>query len=218
MTVENQLSASRVNTAMLTADVVQTGTLSPKAGDTIIIEGDLELSGSSDTKANGVSFLEAQELVLGGTKQWRIVAHDTFNQDTKGWVFQKHRRAARPTYSLGSCQQTVAKKGAEKIYTNLPAHTEIRLKARFHFLDKWVDGDTAYAKINDEYAWLDTGANAGKINVCGDAHPEAGLSQLLDVVQTHSSDTVKINFGAFMSDKDACKQSWGVDDVEIFVK
>ena len=85
MTVENQLSASRVNTAMLTADVVQTGTLSPKAGDTIIIEGDLELSGSSDTKATGVSFLEAQELVLGGTKQWRIVAHDTFNQDTKGW-------------------------------------------------------------------------------------------------------------------------------------
>ena len=62
MTVEDQVSASRVNAAMLTADVVQTGTLSPKAGDTIIIEGDLELSGSSDTKATGVSFLEAQEL------------------------------------------------------------------------------------------------------------------------------------------------------------
>ena len=220
MTVENQLSASRVNTAMLTADVVQTGTLSPKAGDTIIIEGDLELSGSSDTKATGVSFLEAQELVLGGTKQWRIVAHDTFNQNTKGWSVSETSTCGTSNVFLGgSCQQTVAKKGAEKIYTNLPAHTEIRLKARFHFLDKWVDGDTAYAKINDEYAWLDTpGANAGKINVCGDAHPEAGLSQLLDVVQTHSSDTVKINFGAFMSDKDACKQSWGVDDVEIFVK
>ena len=71
MTVENQLSASRVNTAMLTADVVQTGTLSPKAGDTIIIEGDLELSGSSDTKATGVSFLEAQELV----RRYEAMAH-----------------------------------------------------------------------------------------------------------------------------------------------
>ena len=54
--------------------------------------------------------------------------------------------------------------------------------------------------------------------MCGDKHPEAGLSKLLDVVQTHNSNTVKINFGALMSENDACKQSWGVDDVEIYVK
>ena len=220
LSVEGEVTASRVKAAMLTADVVETGTLSPKAGDTIIIEGDLELSGSSDKAAQGVSFLEAQELVLGGTKQWRIVAHDTFNQDTKGWnVAETSTCGTSNVFLGGNCQQTIAKKGAEKIYTNLPTHSEIRLKARFHFLDKWVDGDTAYAKINDEYAWIDTpGANAGKINVCGDKHPEAGLSQLLDVVQTHNSNTVKINFGAFMSENDACKQSWGVDDVEIYVK
>ena len=52
--VGKDVSATRVKAALITADVVETGTLSPKAGDTIIIEGDLELSGA--TADAGTSF------------------------------------------------------------------------------------------------------------------------------------------------------------------
>ena len=110
-------------------------------------------------------------------------------------------------------------KGAEKIFAGLPQHTEVRVKARFHFLDQWSSGDTAFALVDGEYVWVDTpGSNTGRINVCGSAHPEAALSQLMDIVVSHSGDTLALNFGAMMTNKDACQQSWGVDDVEIYVK
>ena len=79
--VGQDVSATRVKAALITADVVETGTLSPKAGDTIIIEGDLELSGA--TAQAGTSFLQAQEFIVGGNKQWRLIGHENFEKEVK---------------------------------------------------------------------------------------------------------------------------------------
>ena len=40
-----------------------------------------------------------------------------------------------------------------KIFDSLPPHTEVRVKARFHFIDKW-NGENAYLKVDGGYAWL----------------------------------------------------------------
>ena len=77
VSVGKDVTATRVKAALLTADVLETGTLSPKAGDTIIIEGDLELA-SASSSSSAVSFLEAQTsngvwctmmLFLGGKRK-----------------------------------------------------------------------------------------------------------------------------------------------------
>jgi hypothetical protein len=216
--VGQDVSATRVKAALITADVVETGTLSPKAGDTIIIEGDLELSGA--TAQAGTSFLQAQEFIVGGNKQWRLIGHENFEKEVKGWNVDETSTCGTSDVFLGGhCKQTVMAKGAKKVFDNLPKHTEIRVKARVHFLDKWSVGDTAFAKVDGEYRWVDTpGANTGKINVCGSDAPEAALSQLVDIVMAHTASEVTVDFGALMSETDACRQSWGVDDVEIYVK
>jgi hypothetical protein len=220
VSVGKDVTATRVKAALLTADVLETGTLSPKAGDTIIIEGDLELA-SASSSSSAVSFLEAQEFIVGGNKQWRLVHHDAFSGGkTEGWDVHETSTCGTSNVFLGGhCNQATASKGAEKVFAGLPKHTEVRVKARFHFLDKWDSGDTAFAKVDDDYVWVDTpGSNSGKINICGSSHPEAALSQLMDIVLSHSADSLTLNFGAMMTRKDACKQSWGVDDVEISVK
>ena len=149
-----------------------------------------------------------------------MISHENFEKEVKGWNVDETSTCGNADVFLGGhCKQTVMAKGAKKVLNNLPKHTEIRVKARVHFLDKWGAGDTAFAKVDGEYRWVDTpGSNPGNINVCGSDAPEAALSQLVDIVMAHTGSDVTVDFGALMTEKDACRQSWGVDDVEIYVK
>ena len=132
-----------------------------------------------------------------------------------------------------------------KVYLKLPTHTHLRMTAKYHFIDAW-EGEAAYAKVAGSYVWTehhraekaDKAETAGKaaaggdgasavvremkemkgISLCGDdAVAERRFNVPIDVTVPHVGKDVEVIFGS-MLDGDACTASWGVDDVEIWLR
>ena len=107
-----------------------------------------------------------------------------------------------------------------KLFVRLDSpHTELRLKATFHFIDRWA-GESAYAKIDNQYVWAESYAvqeTKGGINLCGNETPENKFAVPIDVIIPHSTSVVNILFGAEV-ERPATEQSWGVSDVQIMLR
>lgn len=216
------LTSSRVTTSLLATEVLETGVLRSPTG-VIIIDGNLQLSGEVAEKAGGESFLSLGERVRGG-RQWRLAGHDDFEDGTAGWQFTNRTSVdmrstcgAKSDHFLGGhCR--FANQETSKVFTDLPRHTQIRVKARAHFLDSW-NGEVLFAKVGDAVVWADT-CNApvlpgAALNICGASSPDLKLSSPIDVVLPHSSSTVEVTFGSTLNG-DPCEQSWGIDDVMVY--
>ena len=55
-------------------------------------------------------------------------------------------------------------------------------------------------------------------SVCGNDTPDT-IGKKVDVTIAHSDEEVTIEFqGEILNGKDACDASWGVDNVQIFVR
>merc|ERR1711907_454998 len=82
------------------------------------------------------------------------------------------------------------------------------------------EGATAYAKVDHMYVGTDSydhnTAKAG-INVCGAPAAEAKFAVPIDVVIPHNATSVTVTFGATL-DQSPFEQSWGVDDIMIFLR
>merc|ERR1711959_41369 len=208
LTVDGSLNVN----ADLKADSVETMRLSSPSG-AIMVDADLTISSiSTDTVA--ASFLE-----IGGAKQWALVYHEDFDEKVSGWTPVKVSSCGSDDKFLGG-HCNFAADTASKTFRNLPAHTQVRMTARFHFLDQW-DGEQAYASLDGKNVWADsTKAHRGEgVNMCGASHPERKFSAPIDVTIPHTGGAVEVKFGTSMAaDVDACQQSWGVDDVTIYVK
>merc|ERR1712072_316552 len=194
LNVNADLKASKLKVDNLHADSIETMRLSSPSG-AIMVDADLTISSiSTDTVA--ASFLE-----VGGAKQWALVFHEDFQEKVNGWTPVKVSSCggSEDKFLGGHCN--FAADTASKVFKNLPAHTQVRMTASFHFLDQW-DGEQAYASIDGKNVWADsTKSHRGEgINVCGAAHPDRKFATTMD------------------SSTDSCQQSWGVDDVTIYVK
>merc|ERR1712072_925498 len=206
LNVNADLKASKLKVDNLHADSIETMRLSSPSG-AIMVDADLTISSiSTDTVA--ASFLE-----VGGAKQWALVFHEDFQEKVSGWTPVKVSSCGGEDKFLGG-HCNFAADTASKVFKNLPAHTQVRMTASFHFLDQW-DGEQAFASIDGKNVWADS----SKSNVCGAAHPDRKFAAPIDVTMQHTGDNVEVKFGTTMdSSTDSCQQSWGVDDVTIYVK
>jgi hypothetical protein len=119
---------------------------------------------------------------------------------------------------LGGCGK-FANGEVSKTFRNLPAHSSIRLRANFHFIDKW-GGETAYAKLQDYIVWTDNfdqqSSKVG-INLCCGPAPESKFSVPIDITFPHTDSSLKVTFGSTLT-LSPLEQSWGVSDVQLFVR
>ena len=230
------------------SDIVYTDVLSAKSGDTILVEGDLEMVGaaSGDGPAPPVSFL-ATSVVIDGIKQWSLVSSENFDDQNIGAWSRTSRTSNTPVTTTtcghpqdfflgGAC--ALGSGIVTKTFTRLPAHKEVRIKATMNFIDRWR-GEQAWMKLGGSYVWLDTVGQAdaatdtasavvarplhgatGMKSVCGnDKYMEIALGKLVDVTKRHDQDELTIEFGTSLDDQvDACEQSWGIDDVQVYVR
>ena len=230
------------------SDIVYTDVLSAKSGDTILVEGDLEMVGaaSGNGPAPPVSFL-ATSVVIGGIKQWALVSSENFDDQNIGAWSRTSSTNNNPITTTtcghpkdfflgGAC--TLGSGIVTKTFTRLPAHKEVRIKATMNFIDRWR-GEQAWIKLGGSYVWLDTVGQAdpatdaasavvarqlngatGMKSVCGnEKYMELALGKLVDVAKRHDNDELTIEFGTSLGDQvDACEQSWGIDDVQVYVR
>merc|ERR1719316_121444 len=195
---------------------------SPKGNVTIY--GDMNVQGSLRTTS-----IQSSNLTVDGSlnvnadlKASKLKVdnlHADFVEKVSGWTPVKVSSCGSEDKFLGG-HCNFAADTASKTFKNLPAHTQVRMTARFHFLDKW-DGEQAYASLDGKNVWADsTKAHRGEgVNMCGSSHPERKFSAPIDVTIPHTGSAVEVKFGTSIEESvNACEQSWGVDDVTIYVK
>lgn len=168
--------------------------------------------------ANGVSssFLE-----IDGVKQWQLVSISDFEEESSkdGWSHTDVTECAGNKFLGGPCTNT-GSSDVHKTFDNLPEHTQIRVSAKYLFIDSW-DGESAYMKVDNRVAWADSYNHAevvGKgINICGNETPEGRYMRNIDVTIPHTGSAFDLTFGA-TTDEHACDESYGVDNIMIFVR
>lgn len=177
--------------------------------------GNIEANGKLHTK--GALRVDGQ-LKYMGLSQWFLAAAEDFNKGCTMWT----------NCTTSTCGSTKAMLGGygkfgggevSKTFRKLAAHSALRLKCNYHFIDSW-EGETAYAKLDHMYVWTDshdhTTAKAG-INICGSAAAESKFAVPIDVVIPHNSTSVTVAYGATL-DGSSFEQSWGVDDIMIYLR
>jgi hypothetical protein len=201
--------------------------------------------------AKGIALL-AEEVVVGGIKQWALVRQDHFQNadDSNEWRFVGTEEPvgtstcarANPNDRFLGGHCVLANGPARKIYRHLPPHSQVRVTARYHFIDRWM-GETAFAQIDNQYVWTQTHRISAStassssspsigvgLDLCGSPQwGETRLSSPIDVSVSHNSDSLIVAFGAHSASSGArrslaeenqlaCDRSFGVDDVAIYVR
>lgn len=186
---------------------------------------------NSNTLHLGSSRVEALTLdaksgiSVRGVKQWQLVHSEDFSEAGAGWNRPQVSQCAGVFMLGGFCKLSNGE--VNKTFSGLPAHKQLRVVATYHFIDRWI-GETGYMKLDVGMSncpvtvWSERHAQQeakNGLSLCGDAGtPEGKFAAPVDVTVPHSKDTVAVTFGSTMGDADPCDESWGISNLEIYVR
>lgn len=155
--------------------------------------------------------------------QWILIHEENFSNVPTGWTKNIVTECGGIRMLGGYCQFG----GGEvlKTFSNLPAHSMIRIEATYHFIDAW-DTEVGFMRINNgkngemQYAWIEnysafSGDNG--INVCGGKWPEGKFSAPINVSIPHNDKSIKLGFGS-TTEQDPCDESFGVSGIRIYIR
>jgi hypothetical protein len=228
LTVNGSITVTHaVRTEFLKADntkaaVLETSTVSSPTGS-VQLTGNLALGKTAGGAGGSLSAdsIQTESLIQLGVKQWQLLHHDNFEGEEHGWKsgesFMELSSVEGNSFLGGHCKSMANGQVTKKF--DLPEHSNIRVQARYHFLDSW-EGESAFLKVDDKYAWMDSVDSSNSqhgINIAGGAHPEHKFGHPVDVVIPHSAPSVFLTFGSNL-DEHACDESFGVDDVMISIQ
>eukprot|EP00298_Acanthocystis_sp_HF-20_P011676 c19515_g1_i2.p1 GENE.c19515_g1_i2~~c19515_g1_i2.p1 ORF type:complete len:390 (+),score=158.58 c19515_g1_i2:84-1253(+) len=217
--VLNQISASSLRASVLTADtgfsIGQGGIVSKK--DQLVVKGKIDAESFAASSVHSSSFLE-----ISGVKQWSLHSLEDFDEvdDVTGWSHGTITECAGHHILGGHCVET-AKGEVSKTFTNLPPHSQIRINAKYMFIDSW-DGESGYLKADSNLVWTESynhadGDSKHGINLCGNSTPERKFGRTIDVTVPHTGNSITLIFGA-TTDEHPCDESFGVDSVMVFTR
>lgn len=186
---------------------------------------------NADTLRLGAKRVEAraldasQGISVRGVNQWQLVQSEDFSKIGAGWSRPEVTQCAGVFMLGGFCK--LSRGEVNKTFTGLPPHKQLRIVATYHFIDRWI-GETGYMKLNvgmsdcPVVVWSERHAQQeakNGLSLCGDAGtPEGKFSAPVDVTMNHRKDSVQVSFGSTMDDADPCDESWGISNMEIYVR
>lgn len=164
-------------------------------------------------------------VLVNGIRQWELARAEDFTGGAAGWSRPTVTQCGGVSMLGGFCRFSTGE--VNKTYTSLPAHRQIRIKATYHFIDRWI-GEAGFMKVNlgaDDrpvVVWSEQWTQAmskNGMNICGQkATPEGKFATAIDIILEHTADSVQLGFGSTMTDTDPCDESWGVSGVEIYTR
>jgi len=215
--VMSQVSSASTRTAVL---IASQGTSVLNA--IVSKQNQIIIKGKIDAQSFAAQSLSSSFLEISGVRQWSLQSIEDFDEtvNAEGWSHGNITNCGGHSILGGHCVET-AKGEVSKTFTGLPPHSQIRLNAKYMFIDSW-DGESGYAKIDNSLVWTETynhadGDSKHGINLCGNQTPERKFGRSVDVTVPHSSDSVTVVFGA-TTDEHPCDESFGVDSVMLFVR
>jgi len=163
---------------------------------------------------------------LGGSfifkelSQWLLHIDDSqFNSG--GWTNQTTSQCGGSAVPILGGYGKFAGGSATRNYRQLPDHSEIRIKANWHFIDNWA-GEMGFLKLDHQLVWTDSHdsqiANTNAINLCGAPTHEGKFAVPIDVVIPHTATSIAVTFGSNMAHKSPPEASWGISALEIYIR
>jgi len=178
--------------------------------------------------------VHADQIVIRGVPQWTLLREDIFanpaasmlelqalpNADKQtGWVSGSTLACAGLSMLAVEGSDGNKKKTIEKVYANLPPHTQLRVVATGHFVDDW-QGETAYLTIDNHMVWTeshDQRAGLHALSICGsDRYPETKFSTPIDITIPHTADKVQLSFGTTL--ESSAEARFGISSVAIYAR
>jgi hypothetical protein len=213
--VMNAIESNSVQTAFLKADAGVT------IRDKIVSKREqLIIKGRIDADSLSADSLSASFLEIGGVKQWALHSLEDFEEvGVDGWSHGEITECGGHRLLGGHCVENG--NDLTKTFINLPPHSQIRVVAKYMFIDSW-DGETGFLKLDNRPVWLESynhshGDSKHGINICGNETPERRFGRSIDVTIPHNGNQVTLTFGA-TTDEHSCDESFGIDSVMIFVR
>lgn len=164
-------------------------------------------------------------IFVRGVKQWELVQSEDFSAQGAGWNRTDVSTCAGVHMLGGFCKFSLG--AVHKTFVALPAHSQLRVVATYHFIDRWI-GESGFMKLDvgqgnsPIVVWSEQhqqGESKNGVNVCGsESTPEGKFSASIDVTVPHAASGVTVTFGSTMEDADPCDESWGVSGVELYVR
>mmetsp|Transcript_3750 Transcript_3750/g.6307 ORF Transcript_3750/g.6307 Transcript_3750/m.6307 type:complete len:272 (+) Transcript_3750:130-945(+) len=174
---------------------------------------------------NAMSVNSAGGFALRGVQQWQLVYVEDFSSSPSGWSLAQVSSCAGVHMLGGHCH--FSRSEANKTFTGLPPHKQLRIVATYHFIDSWL-GESGYMKLNigqdgaPVVVWSEQHAqqkSKNGISLCGqESTAEGKFAVPIDIVVPHTQDSVFVDFGSTMEDTDPCDESWGVSGLEVHVR
>ena len=161
---------------------------------------------------------------ISSVPQWKLVALEDFQGIVSGWSRSDISNCGNsPNLFLGGyCR--FAGTSTSKAFT-LPMHAQVRVKFNVHFIDRW-DGESVAARLDGLVHWTQSHSTCPNVltftctqyglSMCGGDYPDK-LAQAVEFVSTHTAPTATLEFMS-NSGRNSCDGSWGIDDVEIYVR
>jgi hypothetical protein len=157
-------------------------------------------------------------------EQWKLVAIEDFQGRISGWSEDAVSNCGRSAdlFLGGSCK--FSNKIAKKTFT-LPKHSYAKVQLSFHFIDRW-EGESAVLKIDGKFVWTESYTACNNIyavvcqkkgiSVCGEDFPDR-MGYPVSWTGKHDAEKITVEVSTTLN-RDPCEASWGIDDVQIFIK
>jgi len=148
--------------------------------------------------------MDTMDDMAGFHKQWTLIKSEHFTTSNNGWRVAGTSSPA-PLSTCGHGDSFVMTKptdhseGVEKVYSELPEHSQLHIRARVHFIDAWK-GSVAFMMVDGTVVWLETHGDPDEsesgISTCGSGYPHDRLSVPIDVIVPHTARDATVVFGS----------------------
>lgn len=152
---------------------------------------------------------------------WTLVVRETFVDPADGWSTPERTECGDWGVILGGfCEYAEGK--VSRTYEIAPVpHTRARLAVEFLQIDSWDDtrGDRGTVSFSGETIWSSVLSGNDGIQQCGreDVFSKDQKVEVSGEVETGGMRSYRVTAGADL-DEGACNESWGLDNVRIFVR
>jgi hypothetical protein len=154
-------------------------------------------------------------VVYNTLQDFRLVVREDFDTAATGWANNTRTTCGSATLLGGYNAFSNGNVYKDFDLTGIP-HTEVMVRLTYYFIDSW-DGESAYIQVGgiSTFYKSHTASAVGLTNICGIAsadHVAATESRI-----SHSTNSLRILIGSTL-DQAASDESFGVDNVEIWVR
>lgn len=169
--------------------------------------------------------ISADEITINNYSQWTLVYKSNFAENTEGWSSSAISTCGDSGKTLLGGYCNFANDEVSKTFTDLPSHSEIKISFNIDLIDSW-DNKYVAAKVDSQIFWTKNRdwcpgilewycTNTG-LNVCGRYIPDQ-VGTYVEFVTIH--DLSELTFSVFSNlDLDPCDASWGIYNVELYVR